>query len=71
MKVTFVVFGLMWLSAIVALLRGSATGTIALAAVAVATLWYALVGTLMSALGAHRLGDSSDGEIRVDPTGLA
>jgi hypothetical protein len=50
MKVTFVAFGLLWLSAIVAFVSGSPGGTVALAAVAVATLWYLPIGTLMSAL---------------------
>jgi hypothetical protein len=47
MKITFVVFGLAWLGAIVAFLRGS---SLALAVIAVATLWYLPVGTLMSVL---------------------
>lgn len=50
MKVAFVLFGLGWLTAAVAFLRRASWSRGALAAVAVATLWYLPVGTLISVL---------------------
>jgi hypothetical protein len=50
MKIIFVVFGLAWLGAIAGFLRRTRRSTCTLAALAVATLWYLPVGTLMSAL---------------------
>ena len=50
MKVLFVLFGVAWLWAIAGFLRRRPWSTRALAIVAVATLWYLPVGTLMSTL---------------------
>jgi hypothetical protein len=50
MKVAFVLFGLAWLTAAVAFLRRAPGSRGALAGLAVATLWYLPVGTLVSAL---------------------
>lgn len=50
MKVTFVLFGVAWLWAIAGFLRRTRWSSEALAVVAVATLWYLPVGTVMSAL---------------------
>lgn len=50
MKMAFVLFGLAWLTAAVAFLRREPWSRGALAAVAVATLWYLPVGTFVSVL---------------------
>ena len=50
MKAIFVLFGLAWLGAIIAFMQRTRRSTGALAVLAVATLWYLPVGTLMSAL---------------------
>ena len=50
MKVLFVIFGVAWLWAIAGFLRRTPRSTRALAVLAVATLWYLPVGTLMSTL---------------------
>lgn len=50
MKVTFVLFGVAWLWAIAKFLRRTRWSSGALAVVAVATLWYLPVGTVVSAL---------------------
>ena len=50
MKVTFVLLGVAWLWAIAGFLRRTRWSSGALAVVAVATLWYLPVGTVMSAL---------------------
>src|SRR5712692_7042281 len=50
MKIIFVMFGLAWLGAIGAFMQRTSGSTVALAVVAVASLWYLPVGTLMSAL---------------------
>ncbi len=50
MKMAFVLFGLAWLTAAVAFLRRASWSRGALAAVAVASLWYLPVGTLVSVL---------------------
>jgi hypothetical protein len=48
MKVLFVLFALAWLWAVAGFLRGTPGSAGALAVVAVATLWYLPVGTLIS-----------------------
>ena len=50
MKVLFVLFGVAWLWAIAEFLRRTPRSTRALGVLAVATLWYLPVGTLMSTL---------------------
>src|SRR5262245_9083317 len=50
MKAAFVAFGLAWLASTVAFAFRASGSAVALALVAVATLWYLPVGTLMSAL---------------------
>ena len=50
MKVTFVAFGLAWLLAAAVYLRREQPGGIALTVLAVGTLWYLPVGTLLALL---------------------
>ena len=50
MKILFVIFGLAWLGATAGFLRRTTWSARALAVMAVATLWYLPVGTLMSTL---------------------
>jgi hypothetical protein len=50
MKSIFVLFGVAWLAAIAGFLRRGRRSTATLAALAVATLWYLPVGTLVSTL---------------------
>ena len=50
MKITFVVYGLAWLGVIAGFVRRARWSVGALAVVAIATLWYLPVGTVISAL---------------------
>jgi hypothetical protein len=50
MKIIFVVFGLSWLGATAAFVRRTQGSSSALAGLAVATLWYLPVGTIVSGL---------------------
>lgn len=50
MKIIFVLFGLAWLGAVAGFVRHSRRSTGILVVLAVATLWYLPVGTLVSAL---------------------
>jgi hypothetical protein len=50
MRITFVLFGVVWLAAVALFLRRTRGSAGALAVLAVATLWYLPVGTLMSVL---------------------
>jgi hypothetical protein len=56
MKIAFVLFGLAWLWGIGGFLRGTRWSTRALVVVAIGTLWYLPVGTLMSVLVLIGLG---------------